>query len=341
MNDRFNPSDEQLDALVKARLEERASEIDPQPLIQRLQERLADLGPADDSAEARLAFPAVRGRTGASRNRGPVLLARRRWTVAVAAAMTTVALGVIGIVYLRPSSAGAATLVLASKHVHELPLDRCYLVQVQPVPDDQTSKAPAPRRVDRLWTRGDRFFIESSNDRYRWAWGQDAAGAVWLAAGRRRGLRLEASEVPPWLRSLCDTHSMEFETLLGQLLQNFHLTWEASDATTLPQTRVVYAIRKPGHRENRVVRARLEIDVETKVIRRLVVRRWSRGGTYPRRLVTTTYTLVGSEARSDLCYQPEGHLDEPFVIYTREHEPETRFEILSRLYGLRLSQNQP
>jgi hypothetical protein len=44
MNDRFNPSDEQLDALVKARLEERASEIDPQPLIQRLQERLADLG---------------------------------------------------------------------------------------------------------------------------------------------------------------------------------------------------------------------------------------------------------------------------------------------------------
>jgi hypothetical protein len=341
MNDRCNPSDEQLDALVNARLEERASEIDPQPLIQRLQERLADLGPTDDSAESRLAFPAARDRSEAGRHTARFSVTRRRWTVAVAAAMTTVALGVVGIVYLRPSSAGAATLVLASKHVHELPLDRCYLVEVQPMNDDQTSTTPVPRRVDRLWTRGDRFFIESSNDRYRWVWGQDATGAVWLASGRRRGLRLEASEVPPWLRSLCDTHSMEFETLLGQLLQNFHLTWEASDSKTLPQTHVVRAIRKPGHRENRVVRARLEIDVETKVIRRLVVWRWFRGGTYPRRLVTTTYTLVGSEARSDLCYQPEGHLDQPFVLYTREHEPERRFEILSRLFGLRLSQNQP
>jgi hypothetical protein len=341
MNDRFNPSDEQIDALVKARLEERAKQIDPQPFIQKLQERMAGPHPALDASNVTRMASTDPEATEMSHSKPRFFMARRRWSVAVAAAMTTAALCVIGILYIKPSPAGAATLILASKRVHELPLDRCYLVEVQPVHDAPTSKVLAPRRVDRLWTRGDRFFIESSNDRYRWAWGQDETGAVWLASGRRRGLRLEPSEVPPWLRSLCDTHSMEFETLLGQLLENFHLTWEGSDSTTLPQTHVIHAIRKPGQREGRVVRARLEIDVETKVIRRLVVRRWSQGGAYARRLVTTTYTLVGSEARSDLCYQPEGHLDEPKVVYTRDHEPEKRFEMLSHLYGPRLPQNQP
>lgn len=341
MNQEFHPSDEQLDALIKARLEERASEIDPQPLIRRLQERLADPCPAEDASNVTPASSTDPRATEMNRSKTRFFVVRRRWTVAVAVAMTTLALSVFGIAYIRPSPAGAATLVLASKHVHKMPLDRCYLVEVQPLNDGRTSKDPLPQRIDRLWTRGDRFFIESSNERYRWAWGQDETGAVWVASGRRRALRLEASELPPWLRSLCDTRSMEFETLLGQLLRNFHLTWETPDAATLPQTRVVHAIRKPGHREGRVLRARLEIDVETKVIRRLVVHRWSRGGAYPQHLVTATYTLVGSEARSDLCYRPEGHLDTPFVLYTREHEPEKRFEILSRLFGLRLSQHQP
>ncbi len=40
MNDKAPLSDEQVEAMVKARLEERAREIDPQPLLARLQERL-------------------------------------------------------------------------------------------------------------------------------------------------------------------------------------------------------------------------------------------------------------------------------------------------------------
>jgi hypothetical protein len=187
--------------------------------------------------------------------------------------------------------------------------------------------------VDRLWTRGDRFFIESSNRQYRWAWGQDDTGAVWLTSGRRRGLRLEAAEVPPGLSRICDTHSMQFERLLSQLLQDFELTWESPDATTLPQTRVVHAVRKPERSRGSVQEARLEIDAETKVIRRLLVKRWSRTWSTGWRLDTATYTLAGSEAQPDLCYQPEGHLEAPFVIYSREHEPEKRNAILTRLYG--------
>jgi hypothetical protein len=332
MNSNFNPSDGQVDALIKARLEERASGIDPQPLVERLQERFADPIPVAETAEVE---PADRGRRDARGRDGdpkPFRVSRRRWTMVVTAA-ASLTLGVLGIVYLWPSPATAATLVLATKQVHELPVDRCYLIEVQtPSPDDPLSESTS-QRVDRLWTRGDRFFIESSNRQYCWAWGQDDTGAVWLASGRQRGLRLEASEVPPGLSRICDTHSMQFERLLNQLLQDFDLTWESPDATTLPQTRVVHAVRKPKRRRGPVQEARLEIDVETKMIRKLVVKRWSRSWATSWQLATVTYTLVGTEAQPDLCYQPEGHLEAPFVIYSREHEPEKRNAILARLYG--------
>ena len=223
--------------------------------------------------------------------------------------------------------------MLATKRVHELPVDRCYMVEVQPSAPDESTFAPKYGRVDRLWTRGDRFFVESSNRQDRWTWGQDNTGAVWLTSGRKRGLRLEADEVPPGFRRLCDTLTMQFETLLDQLLDDFELTWEAADASTLPQTRVVHAVRKGARPRGRVQEARLEIDAETKVIRKLAVKRWSRGRATTWRLETATYTLVGSEAQPDLCYQPEGHLEAPFVIFSREHEPEKRNAILARLYG--------
>ena len=334
MNDNSPLSDERLEALVKARLEERAAEIDPQPMLARLQERLSAPVEAAESPGAASAHPATCSLVGETR-RMPERLPprwRRRWSVAVAAA-TVLAISALGVIYVWPSSATAATLVLATKRVHELPVDRCYLVEVQPASVDDSTSAPTPERVDRLWTRGARFFIESSNKQYRWAWGQDDTGAVWLTDGRKRGLRLEAAEVPPGLSKLCDTFNMQFETLLSQLLRDFELTWESPDATTLPQTRVVHAVRKPEQSRDRVQEARLEIDAETKVIRKLVVKRWSRNWSTGWRLVTATYTLAGSEAQPDLCYQPEGHLQAAFVIYSREHDPEKRNAILSRLFG--------
>jgi hypothetical protein len=325
MNNDFNPTDEQLDALIKARLDERAREIDPRPLLARLEERLEDpvrafSGGTPTDATTRPATTPLPSRW------------QRRWSVAIAA-VASLALTVLGAIYLWPNPAAAATLVLATKHVHELPVDRCYLIEVQAADLDDPLSESALQRVDRLWTRGDRFFIESSNRQYRWAWGQDDTGAVWLASGRQRGLRLEASEVPPGLSRICDTHSMQFERLLNQLLQDFDLTWDSPDATTLPQTRIVHAVRRPARSRGRIQEARLEIDLETKVIRKLVVKRWSRSWATGWQLATVAYTLVGTEAQPDLCYQPEGHLEAPFVIYSREHEPDKRNAILSRLYG--------
>ena len=337
MNEKTHVSDEQVEAMVKARLEERAREIDPQPLLARLQERLKTssqaLSPTLSGASS-TATPSDTATKATTKlmTRLPPAHWRRRWGVAVAAA-AALALSAAGVIYVWPSSASAATLVLATKRVHELPVDRCYLVEVQLSAPDESTLAPKYGRVDRLWTRGDRFFIESSNRQDRWTWGQDNTGAVWLTSGRKRGLRLEADEVPPGFRRLCDTLTMQFETLLDQLLDDFELTWEAADASTLPQTRVVHAVRKGARPRGRVQEARLEIDAETKVIRKLAVKRWSRGRATAWRLETATYTLVGSEAQPDLCYQPEGHLEAPFVIFSREHEPEKRNAILARLYG--------
>lgn len=334
MNEKAHASDEQVEAMVKTRLDERAREIDPQPLLARLEKRLAAPPESAEPSGLVSAGPPSHGIAVAARRISQSRPAhwRRRWGVAVAAA-AALALSAAGVIYVWPSSASAATLVLATKRVPELPIDRCYMVEVQPSMPDESMPAFNYGRVDRLWTRGDRFFIESSNRQDRWTWGQDTAGAVWLTNGRKRGLRLEVDEVPPGFRRLCDTLTMQVETLLDQLLDDFELTWEAADAATLPQTRVVHAVRKAARARGRIQEARLEIDVETKVIRKLTVKRWSRGRATAWRLETATYTLAGSEAQPDLCYQPEGHLEAPFVILSREHEPEKRNAILARLYG--------
>ena len=75
-------------------------------------------------------------------------------------------------------------------------------------------------------------------------------------------LRTASAEVPFGLSKLCDTFNMQFDTLLGQLLRDFEVTWESPDATTLPQTRIVHAVRKPEQPRGSVQEARLEIDVE-------------------------------------------------------------------------------
>jgi len=163
MNDKTPLSDEQVEALVKARLEERAREIDPQPLLARLQERLETssqaLSPTLSGASSTAAPTDMTTKaTTKLTARLPPAHWRRRWGVAVAAA-AALALSAAGVIYVWPSSASAATLVLATKRVHELPVDRCYLVEVQPSAPDESTSGPKYGRVDRLWTRGDRFFI--------------------------------------------------------------------------------------------------------------------------------------------------------------------------------------
>jgi hypothetical protein len=182
-------------------------------------------------------------------------------------------------------------------------------------------------RTTRLWTRGDRFWIESTNPRARWAWGRDEDGTIWLAPGPRRGVRIDPDEAPRWLTHACDISELLPEHLLGELLRDFDLVRE--DGQT-PATQVIRATRKPGRWAPPLRSAVLELDTETKALRRVVL---DRAG--PLRAVTTTYTLAETQTQSDDRYRLEGHLVAPFEIYTADNQPQRRQFALMQIFGPR------
>ena len=215
--------------------------------------------------------------------------------------------------------------------MHRLPIDRCYLVEVRRESNASDDATALPRGVSQtqLWTWGDQFWIQSATGRQRWAWGRDDAGPVWLADGARRGLRLDAAEVPPWLALTCDINSMKLETLLDDVLRDFDLRREGHGPDTLPTTILIRAELKSGRKHSTLRSALLELDAETKVLRRVVLSR-SRLG---RPVATTTYSLVDSQVQDQLSYTLAGHLQEPSETFTRDHDPARRQEILIRLLG--------
>ncbi|MCU0978720.1 MAG: hypothetical protein MUF25_06075, partial [Pirellulaceae bacterium] len=260
----------------------------------------------------------------------------RRWwpTVGWAAAAVALCATVLSIGYVGLREASAESLVKETRRVHQLPLDRCYLVEVDRSTegsaggDGESWISARSGRVDRLWTRGDRFFLESSTNTNRWAWGRNEKGTVWLAYGRRQGLTLDADEQPPWLATWCDVLTMQLDSLLRDVLSDFQLTWESGDAEA--GTKVVHAIRRFNRRRAGLREARLEIDQETKVLRRLTL---VRSVARTRQIVTVTYTLAATEAQPDERYQLSGHLEPPFTIFSNKTQPERRDEILTRLFN--------
>src|SRR5262249_30465772 len=94
-----------------------------------------------------------------------------------------------------------------------------------------------------------------------------------------------------------------------------------------PGTRVIHAELRPGRIHPGLQSATLEIDAESKVLRKVVLTRALRGA----RLATVTFTLVETGRRSDARYQLEGHLDDGAVIYSRDNQPQRRRLLLLRL----------
>jgi hypothetical protein len=244
------------------------------------------------------------------------------WTAAAAALL----LAFLGGLQMGSGRAGAETLVHQARAAHQLPLDRCYLVEVR---RDQPGREEAdpltnPTRIIRLWTRGDRIWIESVQPQRRWAWGRDESGNVWMAFGPHRAIRFPRDEVPGWLALGCDVLAMRLETLLQDVLRDFDLR-RTGDGAGLPVTQVVTATLKPGRQHPSLRQARIEIDAETKVIRRLVLTRTRQGQPF----ATLTYTLAESRPQDDSQYLLEGHLASPFEVYTPATNPQKCREILA------------
>src|SRR5262249_39180667 len=129
------------------------------------------------------------------------LAARRRWPRAVRWAGGLVAAAAV-VAFLGwglqsgTAQASPEALVREAPQVHTGSADRCYDVQTE-WESPWTRRFPflAVQRKAKLWTRGDRFFLESEANGHRTAWGRDDQGRVWVALGPKVGLIFDSDEV--------------------------------------------------------------------------------------------------------------------------------------------------
>jgi hypothetical protein len=251
---------------------------------------------------------------------------RRLWRPAgwlVAAAVVLVAVFLIGR-WQSSALASPSSLVRAAIETHRQPVERVYVVTVEPnLPPVPGGTAPRDVRVA---TQGDRFWLEMTRGDTRWVWGRDPDGAIWLTVGSQWAIRIEPDEVGPALQSVSDVYCLELETLLNNVLKNCRLKRsagsESGDVITATPGRV-------WRNRVRVREMTIECDRETRAIRRLVTHR-----DLPQRgVVTTTFTLVDARPADESRYRPEGHLIAPYEILSRDSNDARRQEILSNWFG--------
>ena len=126
------------------------------------------------------------------------------------------------------------------------------------------------------------------------------------------------------LQDIADLYSLNLESLLQGVLEGHELERLVTEGTT-------YVIRATPKSSNRgwVRDVTIEVDVETKAVRRLVVQRLApRGGS-----ATVTFTLVDARLPDESQYRLEGHVMEPDRVLTREFRPDRRRVLLENWIG--------
>ncbi len=309
--------EEDVDGLVRAYLTRIELTVDTPRMIERI---VADVEGASEPLPSG-------GNPVPSRASHPSRRRWRRWPWGVAAA-AVILLASLLLLQLGTVQASPEALVREARAAHALPVDRCYLIETQ-------WQGAAPRRDFpliapdgvRLWTRGDRFRIESTVGKGPVSWGRDAKGTIWLAVLPRVGIRFDDGEAPEALAFACDVYSLRLETLLDVLLKDFDLHLEPG--ADRKATQHIVATQKPGVRGQFMRSARLEVDAESKVVKKLVLDR-----VLPRGFAATvTLSLVESTVLNETSYELEGNLKAPYRIHSRGFEPERRREMLIRRLG--------
>ncbi len=235
----------------------------------------------------------------------------RPLTTAMAAGLAIAAL----LAGLFLSDASAAAMLRHTLKTHLAGPDRCYRVSVGWHPLSVDNSSPA-RRETRVWTRGDRFWVQARSDERTAVWGRDERGRVWFAASPHAGGWFEPDEVPSRLAQVCELRTLHPESLLRSLLADFDLRREPDAAGN----RLIHAEPKPGREHSAFRGALLEIDAGSGVLRRAVVQRVSE----ERSPVPVTFTLVESSLLEDTTYTLAGHLSADAEIFDRDSPPGLR-----------------
>jgi hypothetical protein len=309
MNERPRDAEDAIDDLVRQYLEHQARRERCEPLMERVLQTMEGMDASKPQSHL------VRAPASTRRKRS---WRRSLWFAAAAA---TVLLAFVVGRWGQPAYAEASILVRAALETHAGPVERCYTVTVERDVENQDERLPF--RDVRIWTQGDRFWVEVRGQR-AWNWGRNGSGAIWIVLRRHRGLEIEADEIGPPLQQIADLYSLQLETLLENVLNNFELEHSEDEALTH-----VITARPRRWAFGYIRKAVIEVDKETKAVKRLELQRSlpSRGDSQIR------FTLVDARTPDDSKYEPAGHLDEPFRIFTRDLDPDKRRDVLTSWFG--------
>jgi hypothetical protein len=204
---------------------------------------------------------------------------------------------------------------------HAAPIERIYVVEIKRG-ESNKAKFELPRDV-RVATQGDRFWVQMRG--YRdWAWGRNDQGAIWMTLGPRRAVVVNQDEIGIPLRYIGDLYTLNFETLLQGFLKYCRLEMSEGSADTT----IIVATPRRQWSNRPLQRAIIEVDRETKAIRKLVIER-----EFDRASSVTTFTLVDSRLADESLYGPEGHLTDPYRIFSTETNASRRRELITNWFG--------
>lgn len=249
----------------------------------------------------------------------------RGWVSLAAAACFAAVAALVSVSLLTNASASPTAILKHALEAHSAMLDRCYRVEVQVAPGSPDAKRLPATFESRLWTRGDRFWIETRTGERSVAWGREARGAIWFALSSELGVRLEADEVGERLALHCELRALQVESLLHTVLTDFDLRREPGG----PGLQVIHAQLKAGGAHPLYRAALLEVDTESGVVRRVVLDRVHRG----RPAATVTFTLLETGLQSEAAYTMAGHLAPQAKVYDRQTEPDKRGPLLARFFN--------
>lgn len=217
--------------------------------------------------------------------------------------------------------ASASQVIQAAIHTHAAPIERIYVVEVKRG-DPSKIKFEFPRDV-RVATQGDRFWVQMRGLR-EWVWGRNEQGAIWITLGPSRAVVVNPEEIGVSLCHISDLCTLNLETLLQNLLK--HCRLEMSDGPA--NTTIIVATPRPQWTGRPLRRATIEVDRETKAIRKLIIER-----EFEIASSVTTFTLVDSRLADESLYGPEGHLNEPYTVFSTETNAERRREFITNWFG--------
>lgn len=302
MSEPFPMPEEPLDRAVRIKLDAEAGAADPGRLLARLHQKLATdaIGP---------------------------IRRRRRWLIAAAGALAaSLLIGVFLIIPGRSVQASPRRLVERARTVHQEPADRCYAVHAAASPEVQKRFPRVEFDLEsRLWTRGDRYFVELPKG--RGTWGRDEAKRVWFVPTPDVAARFDDDEVPAAFREFLDIRAVNLSDLLDEVLAECDLSW-ANNVETPDDVRRVYAVSRDAARSLRG--AVIDVEYATNTVRRLSLDRQLFRD--PRAKVSITFTLIDSSPPDLNRYGAEGHLNPGAPILDRNH-PAARLALLARYSG--------